>query len=101
MSEVIVPAAPDWRVCVQESNPFGLARRPFVQIGIIAWAISADGNTVTPITPTGRVDTSGEYVVIGPEPCPFLVMPNGPFVHEHHEMARMFEHVRSQRAGAA
>jgi hypothetical protein len=96
MSETIIPAAPDWRVCVPESNPLGMARRPFVQIGVIAWAISADGNTIVPITPAGRVDISGGYVVIGPEPCPFMVMPNGPFVHQHDEMARLFEHARQQ-----
>jgi hypothetical protein len=102
MTETIIAATEGWRVCVPESNPYGMTRKPFIQIGIIAWAISADGNTVTPITPLGRLDTTDEYVVIGAEPCPFLVVPNGPFVHDYNEMAALFEAVaKRRRAGAA
>jgi hypothetical protein len=92
MTDTIIPAGPEWRVCVPETNTlFGMQRKPFVQIGIIAWAVSADGTTVTPITPAGRLDTSGEYVVVGPEPTPFLILPNGPFLHDYNELARMFK----------
>lgn len=75
--ETIVPAAGEWNIC--HDNP--TSSNQFFRIPILAWAIGPNAVPV-PITPFGRADTSGEYLVqVVTEACGhFVVLPNGPIL---------------------
>ena len=69
--ETIVPITGEWYFCTDDEWSTGI----FHRVGIIAWAVSLNGIPV-PITPFGRADVSGEYLVQSPS-GDFVILPNG------------------------
>ncbi|KIZ38576.1 MULTISPECIES: hypothetical protein [Rhodopseudomonas] len=75
--ETIVPAAGDWHLCIDDET----SSSKFHRVTILAWAISQNPAALpVPITPFGRGDVSGEYMVqaVSESADQFIILPNGP-----------------------
>jgi hypothetical protein len=75
--ETIVPATGEWNLC--HDNP--TSSTDIFRLPILAWAISPHAPPI-PITPFGRADTCGEYLlhVVTEAGAHFVVLPNGPIL---------------------
>ncbi|MEP0322879.1 hypothetical protein [Bauldia litoralis] len=92
-TNTIVPATPDWRLCLPATG-FGQRGR-HIQVDIIAWQLDSTGNP-TPVTAFGPADISEGYVVASPSG--FAVLPNGPILLDYNEVSAFLDQKRKAAA---